>query len=185
MKKAPPQSTLERLARRLDDEGISYAVIGGMALNLHGYQRVTRDVDVLLTVKGLESFERLCVGRGYVPAFPGARKMFQDVETRVPVEIITSGEYPGDGRPKPIAFPDPATSSVEIEGIRVVTLPRLIELKLASGLSAGHRLRDLADVQDLILILELPLDLAEALDGSVRGEYRRLWGLAQGGRTPR
>lgn len=29
VKKAPPQSTLERLARRLDDEGISYAIIDG------------------------------------------------------------------------------------------------------------------------------------------------------------
>lgn len=185
VKKAPPQSTLERLARRLEREGIPYAVIGGMALNLHGYQRVTRDVDVLLTAEGLERFERLCVGRGYVAAFPGARKTFQDSETRVPVEIITSGEYPGDGRPKAVAFPDPAASSVEVEGIRVVALPTLIELKLASGLSAGHRLRDLADVQDLILILDLPLELADALDGSVREEYRRLWGLAQEGRSPR
>jgi hypothetical protein len=121
----------------------------------------------------------------FVAAFPGARKTFQDAETRVPVEIITAGEFPGDGRPKAVVFPDPAASSVEIEGIRVVALPNLIELKLASGLSAGHRLRDLADVQDLILVLDLPLDLADTLDGSVREEYRRLWRLAQGGRTPR
>lgn len=38
-----------------------------------------------------------------------------------------------------------------------------------------HRLRDLADVQDLISVLALPLHLAEQLDESMRGEYRRLW----------
>lgn len=179
VKKAPVQSTLERLARRLEQEGIPYAVIGGMALNVHGYVRVTRDVDVLLSPEGLDAFARLCVGRGYVAAFPGARKMFIDSESRTPVEVVTAGEYPGDGKPKPVAFPDPATSSVEIDGIRVVALPTLIELKLASGLSAGHRLRDLADVQDLIVTLELPLDLAESLDASVREEYRRLWNLAR------
>jgi hypothetical protein len=120
-----------------------------------------------------------------VAAFPGARKAFVDTESRVPIEIITAGEYPGDGKPKPVVFPDPATSSVEIDGIRVVALPTLIELKLASGLSAGHRLRDLADVQDLIVALELPLELADSLDASVRGEYRRLWNLAREARNPR
>ena len=44
----------------------------------------------------------------------------------------------------------------------MVTLERLIELKLASGASAPHRLRDLADVQDLIIRLGLPLTLATA-----------------------
>ena len=179
VKKAPVQSTLERLAQRLGQEGIPYAVIGGMALNVHGYVRVTRDVDVLLSPDGLKTFGRLCVGRGYVAAFPGARKTFIDTESRIPIEVITSGEYPGDGKPKPVVFPDPAESSVEIEGIRVVALPTLIELKLASGLSAGHRLRDLADVQDLIVALELPLDVEDGLDPSVREEYRRLWNLTQ------
>jgi len=177
--KAPVQSTLERLAHRLGQEGIPYAVIGGMALNVHGYVRVTRDVDVLLSPEGLETFARLCVGRGYVAAFPGARKTFMDTESQIPIEIITSGEYPGDGRPKAVVFPDPAASSVEVEGIRVVALPTLVELKLASGLSAGHRLRDLADVQDLIVALELPLDFENDLDPSVREEYRRLWNLTR------
>ena len=36
------------------------------------------------------------------------------------------------------------------------------------------RERDL-DVQDLIRILELPVEFAEKLDASVRGEYRKLW----------
>jgi len=69
-----------------------------------------------------------------------------------------TGEYPGDGLPKPVAFPDPTAPgvTVEIEGIRVVTLEKLIELKLALGMSAPYRLRDLADVQDLIIRLRLP-----------------------------
>jgi hypothetical protein len=60
----------------------------------------------------------------------------------------------------------------------------LIELKLASGLSAGHRLRDLADVQDLIVALALPLELSDVLNESVREEYRRLWNLARDARGP-
>ena len=41
--------TLLNLARRLDGEGIPYAVVGGMALGKYGYARMTEDVDVLMT----------------------------------------------------------------------------------------------------------------------------------------
>lgn len=179
MNKSPVQSTLERLAKRLDQEGIPYAVIDGMALNVHGYVRVTRDVDVLLRPDGLETFVRLCAGRGYAAAFPGASRAFIDAESRVPIEIITAGEYPGDGKPKPVAFPDPAVAAVRGRRVALLPLDRLIELKLASGMSAPHRLKDLADVLELVRILSLPLERATSLDASVRDKYRELWHAAQ------
>jgi hypothetical protein len=180
MKQDRVHTAVERLARRLDEEGIPYAIVGGMALNIHGFTRVTRDVDILLTTEGLKKFEQRCVGRGYVRAFEGARKTFRDTETAVPIEVLSTGEYPGDGKPKAVAFPDPARVAVDVEGLRVIALQNLIELKLASGLSAAHRLRDLADVQDLIVVLKLGRELSEKLDPSVRHEYLRLWDSAQG-----
>jgi hypothetical protein len=175
--------TLKRLARALKEEAIPYAVVGGMALNLLGYTRETVDIDILLTPEGLEQFRERLVGRGYVPAFAGASKSFRDAQTHVKVEMLTSGEYPGDGKPKPVVFPDPTPASIERDGYHVISLEKLIELKLASGMTAPHRLRDLADVQDLISILNLPLDLEERLDASVRGEYRRLWDAVQQARN--
>jgi hypothetical protein len=179
MKQGAVYTTLRHLAESLEEESIPYAIIGGMALKLLGFTRETVDVDVLLTKAGLEVFKERLVGRGYVGAFPGASKAFRDAQTQTKVEVITAGEYPGDGKPKPVVFPDPEQASVEREGIRVIRLEKLIELKLASGLTAPHRLRDLADVQDLIIALSLPLELSDRLDPSVAGEYRRLWELAQ------
>lgn len=174
---------LRRLAGRLEAAGISYALLGGLALAEHGYPRLTEDIDLLLTAEGLERFRQTLVGRGYRPAFAGATKTFRDAESGVRIEIVTTGEYPGDGLPKPVAFPDPAAPGVasEVEGVRVVTLETLIELKLASGTTAPHRLRDLADVQDLIVRLGLPLSLGDALDASLRGAYQDLWNKAQEG----
>ena len=106
-----------------------------------------------------------------------------DTRTRVKVEVMTSGEYPGDGKPKPVAFPDPVEVREKKEDLWVIGLEKLIELKLASGLTAPHRLKDLADVQELILHLHLPRELAERLDGSVRTEYGRLWDAAEAGRA--
>ena len=176
----PVHRTLSNVSRRLSEAGIDYAVIGGMALALHGFVRPTQDVDLLVSPEGLEKFHTELVGRGYVPTFQGARKHFRDTETGVKVEMITASEYPGDGKPKPVVFPDPASKSETIGEHRVIKLPTLIELKLASGLSAEHRqLRDLADVQQLIETLDLPENLFEQLDPSVRDEYQRLWLLAK------
>ena len=175
MSRGDVYNTMRRLTQRLDQERIPYALIGGLALAAHGFVRMTQDVDILMTAEGLTTFRERCVGRGYAPAFPGAQKTFRDTESRVRIEVITTGEFPGDGKPKPVAFPDPLAASVEREGIRIVTLEKLIELKLASGMSAPHRLRDLADVQDLISVLGLPLDFAERLDPSVREAYRQMW----------
>ncbi len=179
MKEGKVHQTLKRLARTLEEESIPYAIVGGMALSLQGYTRETVDVDILLTPDGLQRFHERLVGKGYLPAFTGARKRFLDVETRVKIETLVAGEYPGDGKPKPVAFPDPAAVSVERDGYRVISLEKLIEIKLASGMTAPHRLRDLADVQDLIAILDLPRELGDKLDESVGKEYQRLWETVQ------
>ncbi len=182
MREGKVHQTLKRLAEALSEESIPYAIVGGMALNLLGYTRETVDVDILLTPQGLERFRERLVGKGYVPAFAGALKSFRDVQTQVKVKVLTTGEYPGDGKPKPVVFPDPAAASIEQDSYSVIALEKLIELKLASGMTAPHRLRDLADVQDLISALDLPKALGEKLDESVRGEYQQLWEAVQQGR---
>lgn len=176
MGKGDLRRALLRLARELDRHEVPYSVVGAMALGGHGFARMTEDVDVLVTAAGLARFRDQLVGRGYVPTHPRATRSFRDVETGVRVEFLVTGEFPGDGKPKPVAFPDPArVASIVEEGVRFVALEPLVELKLASGLSAPHRLRDLADVQDLIRVRQLGAELAERLDASVRAGYLELW----------
>lgn len=166
--------TLTAMAEALDGAGIDYVVIGGMALNAHGYARETIDVDVLVTPEGLHAFQAKCVGKGYRPAFEGARKSFRNTETNVVIEFLTTGEYPGDGRPKPVGFPEPSAVAVTLGPIKVVNLPTLIELKLASGMTSRARLRDLADVQDLTRTLGLDETFVDRLNPYVRDTFMDL-----------
>jgi hypothetical protein len=177
-------NALARLCSDLERHGIEYAVADAVALLAHGYPRFTEDIDVLLTSEGLETFHRELVGLGYLPAFEGARKRLCSTRDDVPVEVLVAGEYPGDGRPKRVSFPDPASASVEIGGVRVLTLEKLIELKLASGMTAPDRLKDLADVQELIKVRGLGADFAEGLDPYVREQYLSLWRAVEQGRRP-
>jgi hypothetical protein len=166
--------TLTRLSTDLDEHGIDYAVIGAVALLAHGYPRFTEDIDLVMTTEGLQRFHKELIGLGYVPAFPGAKKRIRSTTDGVSIEVMTTGEYPGDGKPKPVSMPEPVAASTEIDGIRFVTLEKLIELKLASGISAPDRLKDLADVQELIKIRKLDADFASKLDPYVRTKYLEL-----------
>jgi hypothetical protein len=178
--KSAVQDTLRKITKRLGDLGIPYAVVGGLALYKHGYRRFTDDVDLLVTPEGLKEIHDRLEGLGYVPPFTGSKQL-RDAETGVRIEFLISGAYPGDGKPKPVAFPDPATVGVEHDGITYLSLPSLIELKIASGMTGGgQRLKDFADVNELIQILQLPADFADQLNPYVRDRYAELWASVQG-----
>lgn len=172
------QRALAKIARLLEQDGIPYAILGGMALNAYGYHRVTVDVDVLLTRESLAEFQARHLGLGDVQKFPGSKRL-RDTENGVFIDVVLTGDYPGDGLPKPVAFPDPAAVALRGERISLLPLPSLVELKLASGMSAPDRLKDLADVLELIRILGLPAELAAELDPYVREKYLEIWRAAQ------
>src|SRR5229473_3144949 len=98
---------LRKITGRLTQLGIPYALVGGMAMFFHGYRRFTDDVDILVTPEGLREIHRKLEGLGYLPPFTGSKHL-RDTESGVKIEFLTTGDYPGDGKPKPIAFPNPA-----------------------------------------------------------------------------
>jgi hypothetical protein len=167
-------AALHKIAGRLRDLRIPYTVVGGMALFKHGLRRFTEDVDLLVTKDDLKKIHQELEGLGYLPPHKHSKHL-RDTELGVRIEFLTTGEYPGDGREKPVAFPDPTAVSFESDGITYIRLPKIIELKLASGMTNPSRLRDLSDVLELIKLLNLPADLAEQLNPYVREKYRELW----------
>jgi hypothetical protein len=175
---ADVQRAMRKLVAALDDLGIPYAIVEGMALNEYGYRRVTVDVDVLLTRDGLQRFKDHWLGRGYVEKFPGSRGL-RDTELGVAIDVLVTGDYPGDGQPKPVRFPDPAKVAVRDGGLALIPLAKLIELKLASGMTSIHRAKDIGDVVELIKHTGARRELGDELDPSVRDRYFEIWDALQ------
>ena len=117
-------------------------------------------------------------GLGYLPPYTKSKNL-RDTELGVRIEFLVFGEYPGDGLAKPVCFPEPFSASVDLEGIRYLNLEQLIQLKLASGMTAAGRMKDLADVIELIKILNLPREFSSKLDPFVREKYQELWKSAR------
>jgi hypothetical protein len=164
-KNDPVHKTMRRTIKNLEKAKIPYALMGGMAVNLHGYRRTTNDVDILLTPDGLAEFQRRFVPKHY-DTTPRRPRRFTDRKNQVIIDFLVTGLYPGNGQPGPIAFPDPAAVSTTIEGWEVINLSVLVELKLAA-----RRYQDFADVVSLIRAHQLEESFADRLHPSVRSDY--------------
>jgi hypothetical protein len=179
MKRSPIHSAARRIAKALAEMQIPFAVAGALAANAHGHVRTTDDVDILLEPEGLSDFKRKWLGRGWVEKFAGSKGM-RDSVCNVNIDVLLTGEYPGDGRPKPVAFPHPEkVVEHDEDGVPILSLPVLLELKLASGMTAPDRPRDLDDVIQLIRVNGLPRDYARQMNPYVREKYDELWSAAQ------
>jgi len=171
-KAGPVWETLRDLENRLEEAGIEYVVIGGLALNVYDYPRQTVDVDVVVTQAGFATFRERFEGSTYQRTGALARR-FVDPNSEVTIDFLITGELAGRRSKNPsVRFPDPAEG--EIHGdLRTVSLARLIELKLVTW-----RYKDWGDVVELIRRNSLPADFAEQLDPIVRSAYRECYDQA-------
>src|SRR5258708_1570832 len=106
---ADAQKAVRKLVGILEAEGIPYAIIRALSLNEYGHRRVTVDVDLIMREEDLQSFKARWLGKGYAERVAGTGKLL-DTEHGVNVDVLSTGRFPGDDKPKPIAFPDPRTT---------------------------------------------------------------------------
>ena len=178
MGEAEAQRALFRLTAILEADDLPYAIIGAFALNEYGHRRVTVDVDLVMRDEHLQEFKRRHLGKGYEERVPGTGKLLDSIHG-VNIDVLSTGRFPGDDKPKPIAFPDPATVALRGERFALLPMIRYIELKLASGMVAPHRAKDLVDVQELIKSAGLSSSVAGELHAWVRDKFLEIWRLAQ------
>ena len=140
MGQAEAQLALYRLTAILEAEGLPYAIIGAFALNEYGHRRVTVDVDLVMREEHLQAFKRKHLGKGYEERVPGTGKLL-DTAHGVNIDVLSTGRFPGDDKPKPIAFPDPATTALRGERFRAAAHAALhrAEAGLGDGRSAPRQ----------------------------------------------
>ncbi|HZL35411.1 MAG TPA: hypothetical protein VFC78_08885 [Tepidisphaeraceae bacterium] len=122
---------------------------GGWAVWRHGFHgRMTQDVDIVLAADRVDEFMRAASVSGFeiLPQPPGRWPKLLHKATDIKVDILPEGQRPGTAaHPAPTTLGHPLTMGASGAGLRYITLPSLIELKLAAG-----RARDEADVAELI-----------------------------------
>ena len=140
----------------LADHEIPHLIVGGLAVQEHGYPRVTIDVDIVVpdVLKAVEFLTASLTGPFY--RVPEVHDRVEDRRNGVMIDLLPAGRVLRRGCKVP--FPQPGKVT---EQLQIVTLEDLISLKLDSWAgSPSRRLKDKADVNELILRCKLPRDLA-------------------------
>jgi hypothetical protein len=155
--------SIESIVKTLNDAKVQYLIVGGLAVNAHGFVRLTRDMDIVLrlnkknVLSGLRAFFKI----GYrlaIPARPEdfadkiirerwrteknmiVLKLWSDNHRRTPVDIFVY---------EPFDFAPELRQAGNLEichgvSAKVVTLKTLLAMKRAAG-----RPQDLIDVEEL------------------------------------
>jgi hypothetical protein len=156
----------------LTDARIPYAVAGGVAVCLHGYQRNTVDLDLVVQPGQTAKVRAALESAGL--SWDETEHEFR-TPTGIAVQFLVAGERAG--RDSEVRLPDPANpeSVTELEGLSVLSLAALIESKIACGQSNLRRThKDFADVVELIAMHRLGRDFARHLHKSLRPAFRQL-----------
>ena len=152
---------------------IPHLIAGGLAVQEHGYYRVTLDVD-LVVPDVLEAVEFLTADlSGPFVRVSGCEDRVRDQSTGVFVDLLPAGRVLKRGCQVP--FPEPQEVS---EQPKVVSLEQIISLKLDSWANSPvKRHRDKTDVVELIQARHLPRDLN--VTATVRPLYLETWDALQ------
>lgn len=156
----------------LTEAGIAYSVCGGVAVCLHGYQRNTTDLDLVIRSNDSDAVRRVLTEAGYV--WDSERCEFR-TEDGIAIQFLIAGQKAGKGTEVSVSEPIGDLNVERIEGLFVVRLSRLIEMKIACGTSNLRRThKDFADVVELIVIRNLDGSFARFLHKSLRPTFREL-----------
>jgi hypothetical protein len=156
----------------LTDAGIAYSVCGGVAVCLHGYQRNTTDLDLVIRSEDSDSVRRILTEAGFV--WDPEKAEFRTAGG-IAIQFLIAGHKAGKGTEVSVSEPIGELNVELIEGLSVVRLSRLIEMKIACGMSNLRRThKDFADVVELIAIRHLDGSFARFLHKSLRPTFREL-----------
>lgn len=160
--------SLEAIFRALNDADVRYLVAGGLAVNAHGYQRLTHDLDLVIQLQheNIRSAFEALASLGYRSTVPITAEQFAGAENRktwqaeknMQVLCMVSSAHPET--PLDIFISEPFDFDAEYEDalrggiakgleVRFVTIPTLIAMK-----EVADRERDRDDIRHLRWILE-------------------------------
>jgi predicted nucleotidyltransferase len=159
-------ASIEAITRALNDAGVPFIVVGGLAVVAHGYGRQTQDIDIVIRLRPevVRGAFRALEALGFHPRVPVTPEGFADPEQRkrwIEEKGMTVLNFHSDQHrdtPVDVFVTEPFDFSEEYRlavveeiapgaPVRILRLESLLRLKQEAG-----RPQDLADIAELRLL---------------------------------
>jgi predicted nucleotidyltransferase len=155
--------SIETIVRTLNEAGVEYLIVGGLAVNAHGYERLTVDVDLVIGLEpeNIKRGLRALQGIGYQMAIPVTPEEFanpalreawrkdknmlvlrlwSDVHHRTPIDVFVF---------EPFDFPQEYAAAKREPIAGILRAPIIRYETLLAMKSEAAREKDLLDIKAL------------------------------------
>lgn len=163
-------ASFEAIVRALNEAGVRYIVVGGVAVNAHGYGRATYDLDLVIhlaaenIIRAFAALESI----GYHPQIPVKAEQFADEALRTSwrndngMIVLKMWSHRHRETPIDIFVTEPFDFEIEYAAVHrqeleagchapILQLETLLAMKRGAG-----RPKDLADIDELHLLYGKP-----------------------------
>lgn len=156
-------ATFESICIALNTARVRFLVAGGLAVNAHGYLRLTYDVDLVIQLdsKNIQSAFKALASQGYRPTVPVTGAQFSDAKQRKDwirnkhMQVLNFHSELHRQIPVDVFVTEPFNFDLEFESalrgklapgltVRFVSIPTLIRMK-----KLANRPKDLDDIEHL------------------------------------
>jgi len=170
---------LKHLLRLFNEESISYALIGGLALDIHGIIRTTQDIDFIVLLEDIDKIESFLLTHGYKRLFRNddvANYASDNFELGRVDFLLVHRKYSQAMLKNAVSF-DTKLSPYKL---RVVRLEDLIGLKLQAYFNRKDRKTDdKKDIENIIKQFKSKLDYKKIEEYfsifNAQGLLKKLW----------
>lgn len=147
----------KRVSRTLAEQQVAHALAGGLAVGLHGYNRMTTDVEFVVCRTARQAIEQL----GPTTPKAGRLKGISVTLGRVDVHFSFVGE---PVRRADIAYP------LHLVGLPIIGIDPLVAMKVGA-----NRSRDTVDVVELLKLGQISIeDVSKRLSGEDLEQFQDL-----------
>jgi hypothetical protein len=156
--------SLEAIVRELNNAAVPFLVVGGIAVNAHGYGRLTNDVDIVIQMRAdtIKAAFKSLASIGYLPRVPITAEQFADAAQRTRwiaernMQVLNFHSEQHRETPIDVFVQEPFDFNAEYANalvqrladdvpVRVVSLEALLKMKREAG-----RPQDLTDAAELL-----------------------------------
>ncbi len=135
---------VKEILRRLNEAGIPYALIGGLAYSQYAPPRATEDMDLIVLLQDAQKVRQL---------FPGCYQRGTAIAEVYDLEGTRFDVQPARRRSQVAVLNEALDGTIEGEPVKVASLRNLLFLKLWASVERrerGKRMLDLADITNLL-----------------------------------
>lgn len=137
----PTDEDVKKICRALNEKGAEYLIVGGLAMNFHGFVRMTHDIDLLINPSP-ENVKKVIDALSVLPDNAAQEVGFNDVQKYTVVRIADEVVVDLIGKIGDVTTKNAKIVELQVEGVKIP----IADVNTMIKTKQGYREKDREDL---------------------------------------